>query len=298
MFLSVIIPTRGRAASCRATLCSVLRQKIPPDEIIISATEPADWGDAPPDQSVSIVFGAKGLTRQRNRGIAALDRRCRIVTMLDDDVELPEDYFLKVRELFSKHPDIVLSFGSVREMPGANRDQAAQALAEWEGGARFSDGARGLGCSMSIRRDVLDRVKFDERLPLYGWLEDADFAARCRHLGRQGVSEACRTVHLVEPKARLSGVRFGFSQVMNPFYLWQKGTLPLRELLINHWIKGAGSNVVGLIRRDHQIDRWGRLRGQCKALWMIFQGQTEPEYVEQFEDPAPEPAEAGLLNKA
>jgi hypothetical protein len=135
---------------------------------------------------------------------------------------------------------------------------------------------------MNIRRQVFDHISFDERLPLYGWLEDADFAARSQHLGKQGTYDACRTVHLLEQKMRLSGVRFGYSQIMNPYYLWRKGSVPLKEVLLNHWLKGIGSNTLGLIRRDVAIDRLGRLHGDFLALWFILHGRIEPEYIEKL----------------
>jgi hypothetical protein len=277
VFHSVIIPTRGRRESCRATVEAVFRQAVAPD-----AVEPGDWGDAPPEPRVLVVFGAAGLTRQRNRGIAALDPRCEIVTMLDDDVELPADYFQSVQRLFQQRPDVALCFASVREAARISRDQARQILDQWPARVEFREGACGLGCSMSFRRSVADQIKFDERLPLYGWLEDADFAARARPFGKQGTSESCRTIHLVEPKMRLSGVRFGFAQIMNPFYLWRKGSVSFKEILLQHWIKACGSNLLGFVRRDPAIDRWGRLRGNFYAFSLILRGRVEPEILEKL----------------
>jgi hypothetical protein len=260
----------------------VLRQTVAPHQVIVSAVDLADWGENAVDSRVQIILGDKGLTRQRNRGIAALDAKCEIVTMLDDDVELPEDYFEAVHRLFTKRPDVALCFGAVRDAPGASREDARQIITRWPPSDEFKEGAYGLGCSMNIRRKVLDHINFDERLPLYGWLEDADFAARARPFGLQGVYNACRTVHLLEQKMRLSGVRFGYSQVMNPYYLWRKGSIPFKEVLMSHWFKGMASNLLGAIRRDPSIDRWGRLRGSVLAIWFIVLGRVEPEFVERL----------------
>jgi GT2 family glycosyltransferase len=277
----VIIPTRGRADSCQATVASVFRQNVLPDQVIVSAVEPSDWrGEA--DPRVRLLLGAAGLTRQRNRGIAALDPRCQVVTMLDDDVELPEDYFQNIQRLFTQHPDVALCFGAVREFPRMSRENARQVLTQWPARDEFRQGACGLGCSMNIRRTVVDKISFDERLPLYGWLEDADFAARARPYGKQGTYEAARTLHLVEPKMRLSGVRFGYAQAMNPYYLWRKGSLPLKEVVVQHWIKAIGSNLLGLVRRDPAVDRWGRLRGNARAFSLILRGRAEPELLEKL----------------
>ena len=40
------------------------------------------------------------------------------------------------------------------------------------------------GCNMTVRRSVLARARFDERLPLYGYMEDRDFAFECMRVGR------------------------------------------------------------------------------------------------------------------
>jgi GT2 family glycosyltransferase len=283
VFHSVIIPTRGRADSCWETVACVFRQSVKPDQVLVSAVDAADVDNPMTDERVRVIFGQKGLTRQRNRAIDQLDPSCEIVTMLDDDVELPEDYLANVQRLFSQRPDVVICFGDVRNCPGATRDQARQILGQWSAPNEFHEGPSGLGCSMNIRRSVLNQVRFDERLPLYGWLEDADFSARCRGLGKIGFHEAARTVHLVEQRARLSGYRFGYSQVMNPFYLWRKnrgGTLI--GLLREHWLKVIGSNLVGLVRRDPMIDRWGRLRGNFLAFRLILRGRVEPELIERL----------------
>jgi len=253
-----------------------------PDQVIISAVEPADWDEGRTDPRIQVLFGTKGLTRQRNRAIAALDRKCEIVSMMDDDVELPKDYFERVQGIFTQRPDVAICFANVRNGLGMSRDQARQALAHWSAPDEFREGACGLGCSMNIRRSVFDHVSFDERLPLYGWLEDADFAARSRPYGKVGTYEACRIIHLLEQKMRLSGVRFGFSQVMNPYYLWRKGSIPFNEVLLSHWLKGTCSNAFGLLRPDRTIDRAGRLRGSFLAFSLLIRGCVEPERIERL----------------
>ena len=80
-----------------------------------------------------------------------------------------------------------------------------------------------IGCNMAFRTKAVQHLRFDERLVLYGWLEDRDF--RFEH-GRDnviltdfvwGVTSAHDGAH--------SGLRFGYAQVVNPWYLMRKGTM-------------------------------------------------------------------------
>src|SRR5690606_30638203 len=98
------------------------------------------------------------------------------------------------------------------------------------------------GCNMAFRRSAIEGVRFDERLPLYGWLEDVDFSAQA---GRKGVllkSETLVGVHLGVKGGRTSGVRFGYSQIVNPVYLLGKKTIGRRQ---------AGANMLRTFAANH-----------------------------------------------
>ena len=131
------------------------------------------------------------------------------------------------------------------------------------------------GCNMAYRRDAIAGHRFDERLPLYGWQEDVDFAARVsagRPLGR---AEGVRGVHRGVSRGRSPGLRIGYSQVANPHYLVRKGTLPVgfalrlvaRNLAANHWRAP---------RPEPWIDRAGRVRGNWRALGDLVRGRLDP----------------------
>jgi glycosyltransferase involved in cell wall biosynthesis len=284
MFLAVIVPTQARKKSVGETVESIVRQADIPDQIIVSASGPEDVDpDLAKNPRVQLVFGPRGITLQRNRGIDALNPKAEIVCMLDDDVELPEDYFSCVKRLLETRPEIVGFSGSVMTVDHKTREEAKKILLQWKGEDRFEEGKIGIGCSMNVRRWVLEKVRFDERLALYGRLEDADFAARTFPLGKQGTYFACRVAHLMEKQGRLPGKAYGFSQVMNPYYLWRKGSMPsFWEVVRAHWWIALGSNTWGMVRPRRPIDHWGRLRGNFLALWFILRGRIEPEYIEKI----------------
>jgi hypothetical protein len=113
---------------------------------------------------------------------------------------------------------------------------------------------------------------------LYGWQEDVDFTSRLRARGRVVALKSIRGVHLGVKSGRVSGVRFGYSQVANPVYLIRKGSVPLPVGL-----KLMGKNLLANLARslwpESYIDRRGRLRGNLLALSHVARGRVEPEYI-------------------
>lgn len=111
--LSLVVCTYRRPAAIGRLLAALARQERPPDEVLIV--------DASSDTSTANVVaehverGAahvrhilvdedeRGLTRQRNRGIAEADGD--IVAFLDDDTIPAADYFAEIERCFARHPD-------------------------------------------------------------------------------------------------------------------------------------------------------------------------------------------------
>ena len=287
MFHSVIIPSIGRPAVLAATVASLRRQTAPPDEVILSVTGEADLTpETARCPGVAVVVGPRGSSVQRNRAIDRVSPAADVVTFLDDDVELAPEHMEWVRRLFAERDDIAVAWGHMIadgvKHGGIERDQARALLAAHTAGGGFSAAREGgygaLGGNMHARRVVLEQVRFDERLALYGWLEDRDVAARCARFGKVGQYDRAVFVHLGVSSGRVSGGRYGFAQVMNPVYLWQKGSLPARDagLLC---VKAIGRNALGTALRERRIDRRGRLRGNLAALALLLRRRVAPEYV-------------------
>ena len=232
---------------------------------------------------VSVVHGGLGLTRQRNSGIDALASAVDVVAFIDDDVELHEEYLDHVLGTFRDRPDVVLVDGRVlADGPDVPRSRARQIVATDD--ASKSRPPRDIGpelaygCNMTVRSSVLARTRFDERLPLYGYMEDRDFAFECARLGRLARCDAATLVHLRPPGGRISARRLGFSQIMNPVYLWRKGNYlswrnltwqVFRPLLINAALALTPGRKAGRRR--------GQLAGNCRAISEILRGRVAPE---------------------
>jgi hypothetical protein len=128
-----------------------------------------------------------------------------------------------------------------------------------------------------------NHIAFDEALPLYSWQEDIDFSRQMAPFGRIVKAEALTGIHLGAKSGRVSGVRFGYSQVANPIYLVRKGTLSLsfggRTLA-----KNLLANVGRLMRSEPHIDRPGRLKGNLLALFDLLCGRLHPGRVLEIRD--------------
>ncbi len=136
------------------------------------------------------------------------------------------------------------------------------------------------GCNMVFRLDVVRRhgIFFDERLSLYGWQEDIDFSRRLLPYGLVVYAPRLRGVHLGVKKGRTSGVRFGYSQIVNPIYLARKGTFswPRAARFIS---RNIAANLVKSLKPESWIDRRGRLRGNLVGLGDVMRGRTDPEKI-------------------
>ena len=106
------------------------------------------------------------------------------------------------------------------------------------------------GCNMAFRAAAIRGRRFDERLVLYGWLEDRDFgSALAKEGGRLVKLAAARGVHMGAKGGRVRGERLGYSQVVNPLYMNRKGTMTV-PLVADQLTRNIGSNLIGSFRPE------------------------------------------------
>ena len=293
MFHSVVIASLNRPAVLAETLTQFELQTVRPDQIILSVNKP---DDLPPHiGSAVVVKGPLGSAVQRNSGLAALDPACEIVSFFDDDVELAPDYCQNLRRAFEQNPDLLACNGRViadgMGEGGIPREEARRLIAT-DTAARQQTPVPDVvpvgpstelhGCNMNVRRSILQTVRFDEKFAAYGWLEDWDFANRLGKIGRLGDVPDCRLVHLATTSGRTSGLRMGISQMINPLYIWKKGSFPsLWHLIRTGLVPALGANVLGTLfgRRARHVDRRGRLKGNLIGLGYVLRGRIDPEVV-------------------
>jgi GT2 family glycosyltransferase len=286
---AVLIATAGRAGVLAETLASVGRQTPPPGTVVVVYADKHDLPDRGTAgcDGVTFVRGRSGLTCQRNDGIAALPANTRLVTFLDDDIELAPDYLERCREFLNRHPEVVAVTGILLADGKITRASARQLLQESVLSPPSSEywSAYGLyGCNMTFRREVVEKERFDERLRLYGFMEDYDFSVRSMRHGNAVTLGTCRAAHLAEPSGRISNRRRGFAQIMNSAYLTKKGVITRREFWRDCVLKTMlRNNLIGALvaTGDHRARR-ERLRGNVDAIFYLLRGRIEPELVEKI----------------
>ncbi len=282
---AVVVATKGRQQAVNRLLQILQQQTLPPSRVVISATEIADVGTRLDTWlNVDIILGSPGTSIQRNRALDSLQESCDIVFFFDDDF-VPSRYWIE---------RAVRVFRADRAVAGISgqviRDGAASDAVSWEEAERLigeadversddrlSDVADLYGCNMAFRMSAIgDAVRFDERLALYGWLEDKDFSRTAKKSGRLVQCCSLIGVHLGLKHGRVSGRRFGYSQVVNPWYLYQKGTMSVKEAWSNI-LMALAINGIKTIRPEAFIDRRGRFRGNVVAIRHLLSGICQPE---------------------
>jgi len=316
MRIAVVIATLGRPEEVGQLLERLNRQTLAPTTVILSVETTRDLPHRFAD-TVHVIMGPPGLPAQRNRGLNLLlseiddvrgiggspgssvqrnraidlvQRDCELIAFFDDDF-VPSDRALEgMAALFRDNPAVVGATGWVLQdgvtSGGIDYDEALAIVAAFDAKppvlARIERDVReAYGCNMAFRASAIGETRFDEKLPLYAWQEDVDFAARMAPRGRVVKTNAFAGVHRGVTRGRTSGVRLGFSQMVNPVYLVQKGTMGIGKaatLMVRNLI----ANHVRAFWPEPWIDRWGRLRGNWIGLSQIVRGKIDPSEISRL----------------
>lgn len=282
------IATRGRPAELANIVACLRAQTLRPTSIIVACTGPDDIGALAEADDLAVVFVEPGLTRQRNAILDRMPAGTDYVAFFDDDFVPQTDWLCVVADAFSRDPKLACVTGHVVADgilgPGLTIDDARRALAAVRGDTQkwSMEGYSPYGCNMAFRASAVAALRFDERLVLYGWLEDLDFGARVaqRH-GRLVKLGSAMGVHLGVKRGRVSGRRLGYSQVMNPVYMMAKGTLS-RHDACRQIVRNFAANLAKSIAPEAYIDRRGRLAGNLIALVDVLRGRRTPERAAQL----------------
>lgn len=286
--VAVGIPTTGRPAVLAETLRELRAQTRQPDRVVVCCAKPADIAALDSQvRGVEVFLSAAGSSRQRNRILDAT-RDCDLVVFFDDDF-LPQPTYLEVMErIFVGRPSTVVATGRLLA-DGA----CGPGLTVSEGRATLRADAfagdplaatptyNGYGCNMALRTDVARRndLRFDERLPLYGWQEDSDLSRRLAMHGDILLVEGARGVHLGVKQGRTSGLRFGYSQVANPLYIARRTELYSLGHALSQMARNLAANSLRALSPEPWVDRRGRLRGNLIAVADLLRGRLDPERV-------------------
>ena len=295
LHLVVGIPSTGRKEVLATTLRHLARQDRQPDAVVVCVWSPDDI-----DQSCladltcpsRVLMSPRGSCRQRNCILDAVPQ-ADVVIFLDDDFLMTASYLEQVEQLFSEHPDVVIATGtviadgitgpgiSVKE--GISRIMAAELSTDYDPNPLRTVFC-GYGCNMAVRMSAVcgENLRFDEDLPLYGWLEDVDFSRMAARHGRVVKSTRLTGVHLGTKLGRTSGTRFGYSQIANPVHLARKGTMTVRHAGLQ-MARNVVANTAKVWRPEPWVDRKGRIRGNLRALADLFSSRLAPSNIEKMD---------------
>ncbi len=239
----------------------------------------ADW---------RLVVGTRGLAAQRNAALDVIED-ADVVAFFDDDAVLRQDYLRNAVSFLERHPDVVAITGRVLrdgattgEVPAA---EAADVLA-----TSAAEALRGTwrrtrelyGCNFVVRAPAARLERFDDRLPLYSWLEDHDFARRCMRHGQLAEVDDCVVVHRAAASGgRQAHRRLGYSQLMNPIYLFRKGSFPL-WLMSWEIFRPVAKNVLYALAGGARSWRRERLGGNLIAAADVVRGRFTPERISEL----------------
>jgi GT2 family glycosyltransferase len=286
MRLGLVIASHRRPDLLEAVLMHLTSQRRVPDDIVLSSVDAADIPKIGPTlANVRKVFGSAGLTSQRNRGMSCLVGTADIIIFVDDDFVVGDDYFLNIERIFAQDESIIGVQGAVVA------DGAKSCGFTFEEGLRLAERYRlkemtpeirdirgTYGCNMAFRTASIGSVRFDERLPLYGWQEDLDFCGALRRFGRIVATNLVWGVHLGSKRSKGSEVRLGYSQIVNPAYIVSKGNMSFSyalQLATRNFL----ANLVKSAWPESYVDRRGRLRGNVIGIFHLVTGRLTPEYI-------------------
>lgn len=286
------IATTGRRAILAQTIAHLATLADRPDRLVVSLVQPDDLdrGALPAlPFPLQVLTGAKGSCVQRN-AILDVAGPAGIVLFLDDDFLIADGYVTALRRLFARHPDVVMATGRVLadgiHGPGFDHAQGLALLAQAPAHVPEPDPRDDYsvyGCNMAIRLSALAAhpERFDEALPLYGWLEDMDLSRRMARHGRVVKDPALVGVHLGTKTGRSSGLGLGYSQVANPIHMIRKGTVQ-PGVVLKIMARNILANLAKSLRPEPWIDRRGRLRGNLAALTDLMRGRCSPARVREL----------------
>ncbi len=283
MKIAVAVASIRRPEEIGQLLSRLERQTLRPAQIILSLETRAD-APAELPAGLDLILGSKGLTSQRNRALDAVRADCNLVVFFDDDYLPCDDALAGIAKIFETDGAIAGATGRVLRdgitHGGLSYQDALDCLIAYHANPaaetlEYSDIDEVYGCNMAFRMAAVRELRFDEKLPLYGWQEDVDFAGQLLTKGRIVKTNAFSGVHRGVTRGRTPGVALGFSQIVNPVYLVNKGTMrPAKALKL--MVKNLVANHIKSIRPEAFIDRAGRMRGNWLGLMHLLSGKSDP----------------------
>ncbi|GJD36291.1 glycosyltransferase family 2 protein [Methylobacterium aerolatum] len=286
--VAVAIATKGRPNVVAQCIASLRDQTYPIDDIIISCSSSDDSPQLTDAHHVRTIYGPVGLTKQRNNALANLGNDIDLVFFFDDDFVAHRDYIKVMVDLFTEDASIAGATGAViadgingKAIKFEDAKQKLSSIDVENHKRKIINNFSPYGCNMVFRLAAISGLRFDERLVLYGWQEDRDFGAEVARRGKIVKVSTAYGVHLGFKGGRVAGTRLGYSQVVNPLYLFRKNNMNVGNLTA-HISRNFTANAIKIFIFKDGEDRLGRLKGNFMAVMDVIRGKIEPEKVKDL----------------
>jgi glycosyltransferase involved in cell wall biosynthesis len=298
MKTAIVVSSLNRPQILHETVVAFRKQTNLPIAIILSLGDSSSLlSETAQLPLVRVVYGPKGLTKQRNKGLSVLPPEADYVLFLDDDIEIAPNYIESMQRLFHRFAGMVVASGisaadGLRLGRTLTRQEAAAAVLNQRCDSRIETAEGAYGCNMFVRRSLLTTVRFDEGLPLDSWLEDYDFSVRCKPHGQVVWNFETCVAHIgAQRTSRECGFLVGYAQLANSHYLWRKGVIPsFRKLLGAFWLPALRVSLQGAVHGKPPwnllVDYRGRVRGNAQALADAALLRLRPDRVLDFVKPS------------
>jgi glycosyltransferase involved in cell wall biosynthesis len=164
--VSVVVPTRGRAAYLEVTLESLLAQRAGIEYELLVVD---DGGGVPqrPDVRYVVHPARRGLNAARNAGVR--EARADLIAFVDDDVLVPPGWLEALASGAARHPEAEAFGGPIRARfegrapPGCGREDPP--ITTLDLGPEDREAEMVWGANFAVRRGAIERVgPFDESI--------------------------------------------------------------------------------------------------------------------------------------
>jgi glycosyltransferase involved in cell wall biosynthesis len=258
--ISVVIPTKDRAADLARTLSCLAVQTRPPDELILvdqSLSDEASEGLGEYDWRRLVHLrdpSIKGLPAARNVGFAASTGD--VICFLDDDVTLDTNYLAEMERSFGLFPEWAGLTGRLTEEGHRPLWRGLKAALFRH---RFLRDRRHVlatlkapramrllpGCAFCLRREVMERFLFDEGLEGYALGEDVDFFLRAGRAFTFGAFPGAGVHHRRSHVGRAARAKMHDTVKSSARYLWARHRSTFADDIVYFWF------LIGL-----SLERW------------------------------------------
>jgi len=241
--LAYIVPTKDRPNDVRKLLGSIRLQTIKPNQIIVvDGSEPniKNVIDEFNDLNISYlrVF-PPSLAKQRNAGVAVIDKTISLAGFLDDDLELEPDSTEKMLSFWDITDKKTGGAGfSIINQPVAFANQLSSLfyIDHPEPGRVLKSGFQSqipplsetvetdwiYGGATIWRRSVIEEFAYDDWYIGHGYLEDVDFSYRVKQAYKLYIVGSANVYHYTRPIRGTAEYTIGKQQIVNRFYFVKK----------------------------------------------------------------------------